>query len=93
MLNSLQQENMYSNFNMVGDEEDEDFFEIDEESRMALEKKQMKQAIRESQYLQFLDEQRRHSVSGSRPSMFMSGMICKLKYYNKFDIILLNIIK
>ncbi|XP_027171531.1 uncharacterized protein LOC113771111 [Coffea eugenioides] len=73
ILNSLQQENMYGNFNMVGDEEDEVFFEIDEESQMALEKKQMKQAIRESQYLQFLDEQRRHSVSGSRPSMFMSG--------------------
>ncbi|XP_027171779.1 uncharacterized protein LOC113771396 [Coffea eugenioides] len=73
ILNSFQQESMHGNFNMVGDEEDEAFFEIDEESRMALEKKQMKQAIRESQYLQFLDEQRRHSVSGSRPSMFMSG--------------------
>ncbi|XP_071913925.1 uncharacterized protein [Coffea arabica] len=73
ILNSFQQESMHGNFNMVGDEEDEVFFEIDEESRMALEKKQMKQAIRESQYLQFLDEQRRHSVSGSRPSMFMSG--------------------
>ena len=39
ILNSFQQESMHGNFNMVGDEEDEVFFEIDEESRMALEKK------------------------------------------------------
>ena len=38
ILNSLQQENTHNNFNIVGDEKDENVFELDEESRMVLEK-------------------------------------------------------
>ncbi|XP_051143923.1 uncharacterized protein LOC127260255 [Andrographis paniculata] len=56
------------------DEEEDEVFEINEDEIDALERKHLKRAMAESRNMEFMEQQRRHSVSGDLPSLnFKAG--------------------
>ena len=74
----LRENSMYDN----SDEDDDDVHEISEEDVLKHENKQLKRALRESRYMQFVEDQRRHSVSECQPTMpYISGIICEVNNY------------